>query len=327
MATTSERIRIVFSEDHSVELAALRAETKLWLASPPTDYPGAFVEAVGTLAGEMFADCLGGPRAKDPPPRWYKTYDMGEFRPVKPRTRFDLDKWLTEPGNKPGRSLWLVADDSELAAGSHVLHLGFQYPDSPFESQNTPFVRAAVPPSEIEDDPERFADRFAALADKLPVLCGHCGYGVEVARWARGRIDTEVFRAASPYPGVTISTEAASWRLRDSRGVDQISWLTAVGAEPLAMLGGAGAVRDKLAGHPEIEVRDTATGGIIVRAGERPAFGDGSKKRKRVDLPLHRAIYAALEPVVDLHLEWVTPFQLKAANMRERSEKWYRRFA
>jgi hypothetical protein len=323
----AEQIRIVFAEDHSVELAALRVETKLWLASPPTDYPGAFVEAVGALAGDMFADCLGGPRRKDPPARWYKTYNMGEFRPIKPRTRFDLDNWLTEQGDEQGRSLWLLADDNELAAGSHVLNLSFNYPDSFYEESNAPFVRAAGPASEIEDEPERFTDQFAALADKLPVLCGHCGYSVEVARWAQGRIDTELFRAAAPYPGVTISTEAASWRLRDCRGVDQISWLTAVGAEPLAMLGGVDAVRDKLAGHPEVEVRETATGGIIVRAGERPAFGDGTRKRKRVDLPLHRAIYAALEPVVDLRLDWVTPFQIGAKNKRDRSEKWYRRFA
>jgi hypothetical protein len=124
------------------------------------------------------------------------------------------------------------------------------------------------------------------------------------------------------HPGINIASDHATWPLRDEKGVETVNWLTLLGEIPLQKLGGVAQLRRKLAATPEVEIVETKHG-LILKAGEAPQLGDLNRDLK---LPLYRAVYFAIKPVLDPVIRDFSPFNLGRPDDAEYTERWLRRF-
>ena len=165
------------------------------------------------------------------------------------------------------------------------------------------------------------ADAFVAkLRDIAAALPFSTGYGSPAIQWAelgREAAIAQTRAIVARYPGydVNMNTTGRTWlgsRVRGAR------WLTFLGPEILARLGGPDALRTKL---PDIFEFCPAGAGLLVRAGRLPEIGDAAKK---VDVPMLRTLAAALEPVTAF--EEVVLLGSLADWDKDALRKWERRF-
>ncbi len=136
-----------------------------------------------------------------------------------------------------------------------------------------------------------FLDFARFVAEHLPY---DSGYGSLALTWGVDSQEYEFSLAvrglAARHPGFDMpDNQAVKYRLdKQSRGA---YWLTFVGPDALAKLGGSDALRAKL--DPAIGMEQVGVG-VMLRAGERPEPGDVNRAER---LPLVRSLAKVLEPV------------------------------
>ncbi|HEV7913237.1 MAG TPA: type VI immunity family protein [Albitalea sp.] len=166
-------------------------------------------------------------------------------------------------------------------------------------------------------DVDAFVARLRDIAAVLPLSSG---YGSPAIQWAELDRDTAIAQTraiVARYPGYDVNMNETG-RLRLGSRVRGARWLTFLGPEILARLGGLEALRAKL--PPAFEFHP-AGAGLLVRAARLPEIGDAAKK---VDVPMLRALAAALEPVTAF--EEVVLLGSLADWDKDALRKWERRF-
>jgi hypothetical protein len=306
-----ERFRVMSNSEPSVEMAGLRGEIRVWCDRPFNEYADTFLEVFELLARPI-RDQL----------TWYQNYTMDRFSVVTQRTWSSPRTWLTRGKQEVARSLHLKGPDELQAAGRYVLHYKYHPDEALYSDSNTPFIRRATPAEHLASDPEGFLETARQLCDLLPFLCGHVGYCLEISPYFEPSGQRAAYPLAMRHPGINIASHHATWPLRDEKGVETVNWLTLVGEIPLGKLGGIKTVRAALSGTPGVDVVETQHG-LILKAGDIPQIGDTNR---REDLPLYRAVYRVLLPVMDPIIKRFRPFILKTDDNIGRTERWLRRF-
>lgn len=302
------RFSVFAKDDPSVEVVGLRAETKLWLLRSPDEYPDDFLGVFEQLASDV-----------RPTANWWKNYDMGEFKPASARAWSAPSRWLERP-DKPGYSFVAFEHPSPLGAGRRVLHFSYHPESSRYARSNASYIRQVLPYRDLADDPAAFVRRTLDVAGRLPFMCGHCGYSLEISRTFRSPGQDKAYPIAMRHHGLGLHTDLASWRLRDTNALDTVNWLTLVGAEALKILGGRPSVVSELSALPDVTVHELDTG-LVVQAGPCPEIGSG----RRTDLKPYRAVYGVLRPALELHLEWNGAFQVVRGDRKKKTERWHTR--
>lgn len=305
------RFRVLSEIQKSVEIVGLRGEIMVWCDRPFNEYPDAFLNAWELLLTPI-RDKLS----------WYQNYTMDRFSPVTARTFSAPKTWLTRGRQDVARMLLLKGSTAKMSSGAYTVAFEYHPDEALLSDTNTPFLRRATPSGHLESSPNEFLDTTRQICDLLPFLCGHVGYSMELSPYLESEAERSAYPLAMRHPGVHISTDNATWPLRDEKGAETVNWLTLLGQIPLRKLGGADKLRRDLAETPEIELIETRHG-LILKAGDKPQIGDSNRKDT---LPLYRAVYRTIAPVLDPVIKDFTPFTLGTDDDAGRTERWLRRF-
>ncbi len=311
MAIDPAKFRIVARDHPDVEVVGLRAETKFWLLRPFDEHPKAFLSVFDALAAEV-----------RPHANWWRNEDMGEFKPASARAWSSPKRWMTGPKENT-RSFMAFEHPSELGAGRRVLHCAYNHAESFYFDSNTPYIRLVLPYEGLESDPEAFLARTLNVAEQLPIMCGHCGYSLEVSHVFKHGGENAAYPIAMKHRGVNLHSDLATWRLRETNALDTVNWLTLVGVEALKILGGRKQVLAELRAQKDVIVHELKTG-LVVQAGAAPQIG-GSRKTDP-NLKPYRAVYGVLRKALELKLEWNGAFQVTRGDKKKKTERWHTRF-
>lgn len=309
----AKKFSLFSSGDEIAEIVGLRAEIKLWFDRPFNEYPEEFLRAFELLLAPIKEKLT-----------WYQNYTMNRFSPVTARVWSSPRTWLRSGRQDVARMLYLKGPDAIKAAGQYVLHFKYHPDEALYSDTNTPFLRQATPWENIKQNPAGYLETVMQLCDLLPYLCGHVGYCLEISPYYENQAYREAFPLAMRHPGLNIASDNATWPLRDEKGLETVNWLTLIGQIPLAKLGGTSKLQKHFENMPQIEVFETKHG-VIVKAGEVPQLGDVNR---RDNLPLYRAVYRAVELILDPVINDFGPFLL-GGTLEEDTEKtrsWLQRF-
>lgn len=281
-----------------------------FLPMPFGDVAPAILDAFDTYLGTI-------------PPKTLRWAAIGanadEWRPVAPATLTRCRTLLT--GSGPARrsltALTLTDGDEGGDAPGHGIQVIGNKPD-PEQADEVNLFQVFYPTevltTEQVDDLVAKACRFA---ETLPYVCG---YGSPALLWAELE-SSAAFETARGlvrrYPGYDIQLNESGrsdlgTRVRGAR------WLTFLGPDLVARLGGA----DRLRAQLPAEVTVAPAGhGLMVRAGRTPELGD---RNRRKDTPLLRAVAAVLEPVT--LFDEPAMFQCGFVSDDDELRAWERRF-
>jgi hypothetical protein len=247
--------------------------------------------------------------------RVYRMGDMKRFRPFDDQALEGPRHWFSKPDLMATKMLGFVAHAGATAhdiatPGLHISLMGLHKPQR--------YVFRMVLPVEMDNSPDKVV-RMAqdALAD-FPLASGYCGYSL---LWDRD-VDAKVCEWAAPllrrHPGLGYGKPIAITNA-SQMGLAVVSWLTLLGPDLTAALGG----RDALArsAPAEVSVLPLGKDGVILRAGAAPALGDVNRQDF---LPAYQAVGRLVAPVVapDEALDEVAVDGMKSEHRHE----WLRRF-
>lgn len=310
-----EKFRVLSKLEHPTEVCDLRAETKLWFDAPPYEFPGEYVAAFTMLVAPIKERL-----------NFYRTENMSDWKKPSAQTLAAPKLWVTRVKDDAARSLFVRESFRTNDAAKCGVETDFQGPRAQFLGSNADFLRQVLPVDWLDARPEEFLKQALELADRMPFLCGHVGYSLELSPLLGSSLETEGQQAAyglgTRHPGALIGGNMSTKRLRLFKGVEGVSWLTLVGKAPLDALGGSSAVVHALEPVPEVIVHPVANG-LVIQAGPRPLLGDVNRGD---DLPLYRAVYAALSAMIEPELQYVRALRLRTNDDHERTMQWFRRF-
>ena len=227
-----------------------------------------------------FADQLG----------FYRTGDMKRFRSFAQRALEAPYHWFSDEELLATAMLGFQAHSGATAAevfppAVDLTLMGFDEPPR--------FVFQMTLPVEESDSPEDLISFVREALAEFPLDSGHCGYSV---LWEPSEIadEEEIFAWLVPlllrYPGlgycdgVTLSNAA-------NRGVVAVSWLTFLGSQITADLGGREALASR--SPSEVSILPLGNGGTLLRAGAAPQLGDVNRQDL---LPVYRAVGQLVAP-------------------------------
>lgn len=297
-------------------VADLRAETKVWLAEAPYSYAQEFLAAFEGLV-QPIRDRL----------NLYQTYNMEDWERLGDRAWTAPRTWLTRGKRDQARAFFARESASENDAAVCGVEFVFRSDEALYADENTPYIRQVLPADELDEHSQELLAQARSLGDRLPFLCGHVGYCIEVSPLAGSVLEEEGHRAAfglsMRHSGATIAGDFSTKRLRLFRGVEAIGWLTFVGRAPLEVLGGVDGVERRLAGVAGVSLHDVRHG-LVIQAGAHPGLGDANKGD---NLPAYRAVYAALREVIEPASEALHSLQLGGDDDAGQTMRWYTRLA
>ncbi len=242
----------------------------------------------------------------------------GQFKPFGPRTIAACRKQLT-PAGVAKRDLTEIRLNS---GGAQASQYEFQFV-APRPDDATPeavSVLNMVFPVDVVGGgrEERFCLTLREISESLDYLCGHCSPTLVPMLYALGSMTSKELRGlAMRYPGYDLPSNRGTSFFLGQR-VRGASWMTWLGPELTAVLGGVAALEKRL---PKPFKLEELTKGVMIRAGIVPEMGDVNQQ---IDTPLLRKLAAVLEPVTFFGDQYSTIYQ--TFGDKELLRRWERRF-
>jgi len=224
--------------------------------------------------------------------RFYRTGDMKRFRAQDAKAVEGPSHWFSEPDILATKILGYRAHSGKKAGQiqSPSIRLTLLGPMDP-----PCFVLRIALPIEWGEQPEQVIALTQDALAEFPLSSGYAGYSL---LWddPDPLVDREVLQWAAPlmlrhpglgYGGAVRMSNAAE------HGVAAVNWLTFLGAEAAAALGGLPALeRSAPAG---VSALPLGKSGVILRAGDAPQVGDVNRQDP---VPIYRAVGRLVAPVV-----------------------------
>ncbi|MEF2074784.1 type VI immunity family protein [Consotaella aegiceratis] len=135
-------------------------------------------------------------------------------------------------------------------------------------------LKAHFPPSFVFDDPDRFVQLVRSWSERLGAIHGSAGLGALSVPGSETMKDAYYYPWLMHYPALEYDAMGDYWSEVRHGGYRQprsSNWLTALGDDNVAALGGASAVKAQLTEEMTLSVYD---GGVLIRASQLPALGD-----------------------------------------------------
>ena len=214
--------------------------------------------------------------------RWWRGPGMTRMRKVDERLWETVDARLGKGVDEHDLHILATSGDTNRAAGGPAFQLIY------YADLRAGALRLALPASGQESSD---AKSLLALTEQTfssrPILWGYGGYSVH---WnpVDALIVDEAPQIAAPwlrrYPGLAYGdpTGILKWA---QDGVIDVNWLTLLGPDLAARIGGADALRASL--PKEVIVRPLGDRNLVLQAGNAPDTGDVNRKSI---LPLYREV-------------------------------------
>jgi hypothetical protein len=248
--------------------------------------------------------------------RFYRTGDMKRFRVQDAKALEGPNHWFSDPDILATKILGYRSHSGTKAGQiqSPAIRMTLLGPMDP-----PSFVLRMVLPVEWGDHPDQVIALAQDALAEFPLSSGYAGYSL---LWEETLVDREVIQWSIPlmlrYPGLGYGSVV---RMSNGakHGVAAVNWLTFLGAEAAAALGGLAALeRSAPAG---VSALGLGKAGVILRAGDAPQIGDANRQET---LPIYGAVGKLIAQVVspDEALEQI----LINGMSEERAHDWLRRF-
>ena len=227
-----------------------------------------------------------------------------------------IEAWLT--GKKSfGKNCWISIHDGPMdCLGKHSFELeGLGEPNDDEEDVN--FIDIGLPVSFLDTlgGPE-LANRLIGLVGKLPFLCGMAGFIFHRSPYKFDDVIGKIAALSQRFEGVEVSASERE-KYWAGKGLVSVNWITFLGNDLLARLGGSASLQKKM---PPDCVARVVDHGVAIRAGDMPLLGD--KNTGRDELGLWRMVYKIVKPVQFVNPVYeFDPFQFDG----NRTAKWLRR--
>jgi len=217
----------------------------------------------------------------------YRTGDMKRFRPWDAQALDGPQHWFSDPALLATKVLGFRAQAGD--PGTPAIDIALL---GSFDPQR--YVFRMVLPVEAADQPETVLQLAQDALAEFPLASGYCGYSL---LWDRDpSVDAAVCDWAAPllhrHPGLGYG-KPVSIANASEKGLAVVSWLTLLGPDMTAALGGVEAMAQDA--PDEVSVLPLGPGGALVRAGTAPALGDLNRQDP---LPLYHAVGRMVAPVV-----------------------------
>lgn len=138
-------------------------------------------------------------------------------------------------------------------------------------------LKAHFAPSFLYEDPDRFVDLIKRWAGRLDASHGSCGLGVLSNPGAELMDDAYCYPWLMQYPGLEYDAMGTyfseSWKDGAYKRPRSSNWLTILGADNVAALGGREAIEGRLT--PGMQLLPCGQG-VLIRASELPTLGDAA---------------------------------------------------
>jgi hypothetical protein len=222
---------------------------------------------------------------------WARLGGGNRSRKAAPPVFRTIEAWLA--GTKDyGDTCWISLHDGPFdCLGEHSFMLtGYPEPKDEFQ-ENAGFLDIVFPVRVLDDwGSERLADALISLAAHVPFYCGVAGYVFHRSPYKFNATLETMGALSKRFEGVEISASERLCYLAP-RGLTTVNWLTFVGVDHLARLGGEAELTGKLRSLSQIT---SLPHGIVVKTGETPVIGDRNKGHD--DLAELRKVYRVLQP-------------------------------
>lgn len=204
---------------------------------------------------------------------FYETSEMDMPAAINEEALTLLDGWLSF--DEDGETVFSLKMESGSSPGEPS-DIAFHFVAAPFKGMRIISVRLILPMAKLHEHPTDFAYLAIDLLNKLKFHSGHSGYSLNwdhrgefsgTARRKMGMIATRYPSLDLPHSIVTL--------MCIPYGIKRVNWLTMVGRELMAKLGGKEALFENIVDSncTFFELPD----GLIIRASDRPCLGDRNR--------------------------------------------------
>jgi TseV toxin immunity protein TsiV len=250
---------------------------------------------------------------------------------LQPERPFRFIEELSEPTvyrlEKRGYATQLILNGGFASSNGYELCYLARLPWRTPSPDSVSLLTATLPTDYLEaHGPARVRELALEMASQLRFATGHAGLALHLY-WSLRPSDKALRAELLRYPGFDLRS---AWLDANRMGarVDGVHWLNFLAQPVLGQLGGAAALRSRLAA-PETTVHELDGDRVVVALGERPEAGDLSVGES---LPGYRELARMLEP-------WLEPLRLSDSawsdepssysRMRftkDEARRWWRRF-
>lgn len=222
---------------------------------------------------------------------WARLGGGNRSRRVDASTFRTIEAWLT--GQKSyGKDCWISIHDGPMdCLGKHSFILeGLGEPNK--EEEDVNFIDLGFPVQLLDAcTGAELADKLIALVASVPFYCGMAGFIFHRSPYKFDPAIKHMAALSKRFAGVevTASEREQYWA---AKGLVSVNWITFLGDDLVARLGGREAVQKTL---PVECVLTPVKHGIAVRTGELPLLGDMNSGKD--ELGLWRKVYKAFKPI------------------------------
>lgn len=225
---------------------------------------------------------------------WYRTENMTKRKRVTARTSDLLATWLA--AGAPAKDVIAIDINtgSDWGATSEFNFSVYGNEVDPDPSNvDARWIYFTVPLSFMTDRLQELEETALKLFDSLPFVSGFAGPMLEGSLYQRQESDEFAWATIMRYRGFEFCDAQADCNATGFDGMKTVNWLTFLGANFTAALGGAAALGKLLAPHAEVIALHT---GACLKAGPRPELGDRHRGER---LHNYEAIFKVCEPFID----------------------------
>jgi hypothetical protein len=247
---------------------------------------------------------------------YYITDTMNKHRAVTPKALDMLATWL-RPGAPKRDSVAIAYQASEVFNSAPSWF--FIVNGREVNRITASVIRLGFPAQYGVAQFDDMAALFSQLCQTLPIRSGRAGFAVFCSRYDLGVAQEHAVAKSMRHPGLDIvdeNNEAIDIRWDAILGSD---WLTYIDAPFVTQLGGAPTI-EKAAAANGVPVT-VLPGGLVLRAGDRPAFGDVNRGD---DLPKYKAVYRIVRPLMDAAFARAHSLGIQE-DLNERTLDWLKR--
>lgn len=252
--------------------------------------------------------------------KFYATETMRRHKPVVESTLAMLPTWLKADAPPREFICLQLKDGAEYRDAARIKFdvLGYEPKSKLFGKGPANVLSVGLSTAEDAETATTLRALFVEVCRALPIQSGLAGFSLECSKYDQETSQTHAVATGMRHQALDICRITDDSLAVANDGIKGVGWLTAIGSELVAQIGGARQIKKSV--HRDVEITEAADG-LILQAGAAPVLGDVNKGGS---LAAYRSVYRLIAPYVRRAAERSPSFNL-ATDYVARTEHWFTR--